>query len=114
MRSFLRRILRRWKASPRPRLSRGWACRPGEPKKVRRVKTRMSKPNVLVTGGAGYIGSHAVLALKDAGWNVSVIDDLSTGNRKVVPNDIAFFEGNIADRPLVDRILTEQQIGAIM
>ena len=74
----------------------------------------MSKPNVLVTGGAGYIGSHAVLALKDAGWNVSVIDDLSTGNRKVVPKDIAFFEGNIADRPLVDRILTEQQIGAIM
>src|SRR4051794_291707 len=74
----------------------------------------MSKPNVLVTGGAGYIGSHAVLALKDADWNVSVIDDLSTGNRKVVPKDIAFFEGNIADRPLVDRILTEQQIGAIM
>ena len=34
----------------------------------------MSKPNVLVTGGAGYIGSHAVLALKGAGWTVSVID----------------------------------------
>ena len=74
----------------------------------------MSKPNVLVTGGAGYIGSHAVLALKDAGWNVSVLDDLSTGNRKVVPEDVDFFEGNIADRPLVDRILGEQQIGAIM
>ena len=43
---------------------------------------RMSvKVPVLVTGGAGYIGSHAVLALKDAGWSVSVIDYLSTGFR---------------------------------
>ena len=48
----------------------------------------MTKPNVLVTGGAGYIGSHAVLALKDAGWNVAVIDDLSNGSREVVPEDL--------------------------
>jgi UDP-glucose 4-epimerase len=74
----------------------------------------MSRSNVLVTGGAGYIGSHAVLALRDAGWTVSVIDDLSTGNRRVVPDDVPFFEGNIADRAFVDRILREQQIGAIM
>jgi UDP-glucose 4-epimerase len=74
----------------------------------------MTKPNVLVTGGAGYIGSHAVLALRAAGYQVAVIDDLSTGNREVVPHDVAFFEGNIADRELVDRILREQRIGAIM
>src|SRR3954447_12451794 len=74
----------------------------------------MTKPSVLVTGGAGYIGSHAVLALKDAGWSVSVIDDLSNGSRQVVPDDVPFFEGNIADRQLVDRILREQRIGAIM
>ncbi|MBW0007497.1 MAG: UDP-glucose 4-epimerase, partial [Sphingomonas sp.] len=74
----------------------------------------MSKPNVLVTGGAGYIGSHAVLALREAGWNVSVIDDLSTGHRRVVPEEVLFFEGNIADRPFLDRVLREQQIGAIM
>jgi UDP-glucose 4-epimerase len=43
-----------------------------------------------------------------------VIDDLSTGNREVVPHDVAFFEGNIADRELVDRILREREIGAIM
>ena len=78
------------------------------------MKTRMIKPNVLVTGGAGYIGSHAVFALTDADWTVSVIDDLSTGNRKVVPDDVAFFEGDIADRPFVERVLREQQIGAIM
>jgi UDP-glucose 4-epimerase len=74
----------------------------------------MSKVPVLVTGGAGYIGSHAVLALKGAGWAVSVIDDLSNGTREVVPDGVPFTEGNIADRPLVDRILAEQQIGAIL
>ena len=74
----------------------------------------MSKPNVLVTGGAGYIGSHAVLALKDAGWTVAVIDDLSTGRRDLVPEGVPFFEGSIADRTLVDRIIAEQQITAIM
>jgi UDP-glucose 4-epimerase len=74
----------------------------------------MTKAPVLVTGGAGYIGSHAVLALRDSGWPVAVIDDLSNGSREVVPDDVPFFEDNIADRGLVDRILSEQQIGAIM
>ena len=74
----------------------------------------MTKVPVLVTGGAGYIGSHAVLALKDAGWPVAVIDNLSNGTRSVVPEDVPFCEGSIADRPLVDRILSDQRIGAIM
>ena len=74
----------------------------------------MTSIPVLVTGGAGYIGSHAVLALKDAGWSVSVVDDLSNGSRRIVPDDVPFFEGNIADRALMDRILREQGIGAIM
>ena len=74
----------------------------------------MSKVPVLVTGGAGYIGSHAVLALRDAGWSVSIIDDLSTGSRYVVPDDVAFYEGRIEDRELVERILSERDIGAIM
>jgi UDP-glucose 4-epimerase len=74
----------------------------------------MTKVPVLVTGGAGYIGSHAVLALKDAGWPVAVIDDLSSGSRSVVPPDVPFYEGNVADRPLVERISAEQRTGAIM
>jgi UDP-glucose 4-epimerase len=74
----------------------------------------MSKPSVLVTGGAGYIGSHAVLALRDAGWRVAVIDDLSNGSREVVPDGVRFFQGSIAERVLVDSILDELQIGAIM
>jgi UDP-glucose 4-epimerase len=74
----------------------------------------MSKVPVLVTGGAGYIGSHAVLALLDAGWSVAVIDDLSNGTREMVPDGVAFFEGSAADRELVGRILAEQNIGAVM
>ena len=74
----------------------------------------MTKVPVLVTGGAGYIGSHAVLALRDAGWPVAVIDDLSNGTRGVVPDGLPFFEGSIADRELVDRVLREQRIGAIL
>lgn len=74
----------------------------------------MNKVPVLVTGGAGYIGSHAVLALKDAGWPVAIIDDLSNGTREAVPDGVPFYEGNIIDRALVDRILVERQVGAIM
>src|SRR5438045_3953664 len=74
----------------------------------------MAKVPVLVTGGAGYIGSHAVLALKDAGWPVAVIDDLSNGTRSVVPEGVPFFQGSIAERVLVDSIIDELGIGAIM
>ena len=74
----------------------------------------MSKVPVLVTGGAGYIGSHAMLALRDAGWSVSVIDDLSNGVRRAVPDEVPFYEGNIADGALVERIFAEQGIEAIM
>lgn len=72
------------------------------------------KKAVLVSGGAGFVGSHAVLALKDAGWPVSVIDNLVTGFRSAVPDDVPFFEGDIADAALVRRIVAEQNIGAIM
>ncbi|MEL7517551.1 MAG: NAD-dependent epimerase/dehydratase family protein, partial [Pseudomonadota bacterium] len=76
--------------------------------------TQPSRPNVLVTGGAGYIGSHAVLALKDAGWNVSVIDNLTTGFRFAIPEGVALYEGDIEDAELLARIFKEQRIGAIM
>lgn len=73
-----------------------------------------TKVPVLVTGGAGYIGSHAVLALRDAGWPVAVIDNLVTGFRFAVPDDVPLYEGDIADEALVARIIAEQGIGAIM
>src|SRR3954454_8912930 len=74
----------------------------------------MNKVPVLVTGGAGYIGSHAMLALKDAGWDVTVIDNLSNGVREAVPEGVPFYEGNVGDGPLVKRIFDEQGIKAIM
>lgn len=73
-----------------------------------------SKPSVLVTGGAGYIGSHAVLALRDAGWPVAVIDNLTTGFRFALPADVPLYEGDIADGELVARIFAEQGTAAIM
>lgn len=76
--------------------------------------TKLAKIPVLVTGGAGYIGSHAVLALRDAGWPVAVIDNLVTGFRFAVPDNVPFYEGDIADPALVARIIAEQGIRAIM
>ena len=73
-----------------------------------------SKPPVLVTGGAGYIGSHAVLALLDAGWTVVVIDNLTTGFEWAVPEGATFYRGDIGDADLVSRIVAEQGVGAIM
>jgi UDP-glucose 4-epimerase len=69
---------------------------------------------VLVTGGAGYIGSHAVLALLDHGFPVVVIDNLSTGFDWAVPEAATLVRGDIGDRGLLDRTLTEHRIGAIM
>jgi UDP-glucose 4-epimerase len=73
-----------------------------------------AKPAVLVTGGAGYIGSHAVLALLDAGWPVVVIDNLVTGFRWAVPEGAVFAEGDIADQELVARLIEQHGIGAII
>ncbi|CAN5365312.1 UDP-glucose 4-epimerase GalE [soil metagenome] len=72
------------------------------------------KPTVLVTGGAGYIGSHAVLALRDAGWPVVVIDNLVTGFRWAVPDDVPLHEGDIADQSFVEGVLKQHDVKAIM
>jgi len=72
------------------------------------------KVPVLVTGGAGYIGSHAVLALLDSGWPVVVIDDLSTGFDWAVPEGAALAKGDVADGNLVSALIGEHRIGAIM
>jgi UDP-glucose 4-epimerase len=65
---------------------------------------------VLITGGAGYIGSHAVYAFLDAGREVVVLDDLSTGVRANLPPAAAFYEGCVSDRDLVTRIVREHRI----
>lgn len=69
---------------------------------------------VLVTGGAGYIGSHMVFALTDAGEDVVVLDDLSTGVRSAVPSKARLIIGDVADAALVLRIVTEHQIDEVI
>ncbi|ABD26058.1 UDP-galactose 4-epimerase [Novosphingobium aromaticivorans DSM 12444] len=70
--------------------------------------------SILVTGGAGYIGSHAVLALLDAGWPVIVLDNLTTGFRWAVDPRASFVEGDVTDSALVRSILTYHEVAAIM
>ena len=62
---------------------------------------------MLVTGGAGYIGSHVLLALQDAGIDAVVIDNLSRGRRELVPDGIQLIVGDAGDRKLVGRLLRE-------
>ena len=69
--------------------------------------------SVLVTGGAGYIGGHMVLALLDAGERVVVLDNLSTGFRWAVPPEAVFVEGDFGDEALVASIIAGQEVDAI-
>jgi UDP-glucose 4-epimerase len=69
---------------------------------------------VLVTGGAGFIGSHMALELLGAGEDVLVIDNLSTGFRWAVPAEAKFVEGDVGDHNLVRRLLLRNPIDAII
>ncbi len=70
--------------------------------------------SVLVTGGAGYIGSHMVWALVDRGEDVVVLDRLSTGFDWAVAPEAKLIVGDIADDELVDRVVRENGIDAIV
>jgi UDP-glucose 4-epimerase len=69
---------------------------------------------VLVTGGAGYIGSHMVLALAEAGENVVVIDNLSTGFSSFVPDGVPLFIGDAGDENLVDGVIGQHRVESII
>jgi len=69
---------------------------------------------VIVTGGAGYIGSHAVLSLLDAGWRVVVVDTLITGFRWAVPEAAVFVQGDVSDVSLMTEVIREHGAGAIL
>ncbi|GGE55767.1 UDP-glucose 4-epimerase GalE [Agaricicola taiwanensis] len=68
---------------------------------------------ILVTGGAGYIGSHMVLALKDRGEDVVVLDDFSTGFPWAVADGVPVVEGDVADRELVARLIADHGVTEI-
>ncbi len=68
---------------------------------------------ILITGGAGYIGSTVASACEDAGHDVVILDDFSTGKREFI-QDRPLYEGDIADGALVDQIFSEHQIDAVV
>ena len=70
--------------------------------------------NVLVTGGAGYIGSHTARQLVEAGYRVTVLDNLYSGHRWAIPTDAVFVEGDIRDHDLVKKTLQDHHIGAVV
>ncbi|KOR36224.1 UDP-galactose-4-epimerase [Planktothricoides sp. SR001] len=74
------------------------------------------KQMILVTGGAGYIGSHAVLALKQAGYDVLILDNLVYGHQEIVEEvlQVPLVVGDTCDRPLLDRIFSTHDIAAVM
>lgn len=75
-----------------------------------------STPTILVTGGAGYIGSHAVLMLQRAGYEVIILDNLIYGHREFVEDVLQakLIVGDIRDRPLLDQIFATYPIAAVM
>jgi UDP-glucose 4-epimerase len=70
--------------------------------------------SVLVTGGAGYIGSHAVNRLLEAGEKVVVYDNLSTGLKKSIARDVQFIFGDIRDHDLISRVMKDSKIEAVL
>ncbi|MGK7938096.1 MAG: UDP-glucose 4-epimerase GalE [Xenococcaceae cyanobacterium] len=76
----------------------------------------ISQPTILVTGGAGYIGSHAALALKKAGYGVVVLDNLTYGHPEIIKDvvQVELVVGDTNDRDLLERLFTTHNIAAVM
>ena len=70
--------------------------------------------SILVLGGAGYIGSHTVYELIEAGENVVVVDNLETGFRKAVHPDAKFYQGDIRDRAFIDSVFEKEEIDGVI
>ena len=70
--------------------------------------------NFLLSGGAGYIGSHAALSLLDAGHNVHIIDDLSTGNESLIPKNACFTKCNINEEDIISRLIQSNKFDVLM
>ena len=72
------------------------------------------KQNILITGGAGYIGSHVANLLLDNNYNVTIIDNLITGNRQLIPKKANFFNCDISDQKEVTKIINQKKFELVM
>ncbi len=72
------------------------------------------KKIILVTGGAGYIGSHMVRTLKESGYEPVVMDDLSTGRRSFVPKSVAFVQGDLRSPRDIEKVFRRYPMDAVM
>ena len=78
------------------------------------INSTMPKIPVLVTGGAGYIGSHVVLALRELDYPVVILDDLSTGHQEAVADGCEFVLGNAGDQQLLAQIFQQHKIQSVI
>ena len=76
--------------------------------------TDPSQPPILITGGAGYIGSHVVLACQDAGYPVVVVDNFSTGSRESIPDGTSLIEADIADFDAIKDLIETYRITSVI
>ena len=70
--------------------------------------------NILLTGGAGYIGSHVALSLLDSGNDITIIDNLTTGNKDILPKNINFYNCNINNKKKIKEIIQSSQFDILM
>lgn len=70
--------------------------------------------NILVCGGAGYIGSHMVSLLVEKGHQVSVVDDLSTGHKQALPEIVNFYQGDLRDETFLNEVFEKNQFEAVI
>jgi UDP-glucose-4-epimerase GalE len=91
------------------------AVEPDQPTQIspKPAKARQKSRKVLVTGGAGYIGAHLVRQLLQAGYEVTVLDNLSSGKRENVPAKAAFMEGDLADLNLLRDVFASADFEAV-
>lgn len=75
---------------------------------------RSGRDRILVTGGAGYVGSHAVLALRERGSHVVVLDDLRQGHRAALPPDVELVVGDAGDPALLDRLFARHHFDGVL
>ena len=72
------------------------------------------RPTILVTGGAGYIGSHVTLALRDRDWPVVVVDNLESGHASLVPDGVEFVKADCGDADRMRALFAKHQVHAVM